>query len=102
MYVRFRIPAHGPLLREGVELLPSGCMEYMAERPRSHGLFSDADAVDMDATMAENTGTAAQPNLLFTFHNFFAANKLFCGFSEWPLDKANLSAYTAYCKYWLV
>ena len=25
--------------RDGVELLPSGYMEYMAERPRSHGLF---------------------------------------------------------------
>ena len=27
--------------REGVELLPAGYMEYMAERPRSHGLFGD-------------------------------------------------------------
>ena len=26
--------------REGVELLPSGFMEYMAERPRSHGSVS--------------------------------------------------------------
>ena len=39
--------------REGVELLPSGYMEYMAERPRSHGLFSDEDSVDMDAAMKE-------------------------------------------------
>lgn len=39
--------------REGVELLPSGYMEYMAERPRSHGLFGDADYVDMDAAMKE-------------------------------------------------
>ena len=39
--------------REGVELLPSGYMEYMAERPRSHGLFSDEDAVDMNAAMKE-------------------------------------------------
>ena len=39
--------------REGVELLPSGYMEYMAERPRSHGLFGDEDTVDMDATMKE-------------------------------------------------
>ncbi len=39
--------------REGVELLPSGYMEYMAERPRSHGLFGDEDAVDMSATMKE-------------------------------------------------
>ena len=39
--------------REGVELLPSGYMEYMAERPRSHGLFGDEDAVDMSAAMKE-------------------------------------------------
>ena len=39
--------------REGVELLPSGYMEYMAERPRSHGLFGDKDNVDMDAVMKE-------------------------------------------------
>lgn len=39
--------------REGVELLPSGFMEYMAERPRSHGLFGDEDAVDMNAAMKE-------------------------------------------------
>ena len=39
--------------REGVELLPSGYMEYMAERPRSHGLFSDEDVVNMDAAMNE-------------------------------------------------
>lgn len=39
--------------REGVELLPAGYMEYMAERPRSHGLFGDEDAVDMNAAMKE-------------------------------------------------
>ena len=39
--------------REGVELLPSGYMEYMAERPRSHGLFGDEDDVDMNAAMKE-------------------------------------------------
>ena len=39
--------------REGVELLPSGYMKYMAERPRSHGLFGDTDCVDMDAVMKE-------------------------------------------------
>ena len=39
--------------REGVELLPAGYMEYMAERPRSHGLFGDDDRVDMDAAMKE-------------------------------------------------
>ena len=27
--------------RDGVERLPSGYMEYMAQRPRSHGLFGD-------------------------------------------------------------
>ena len=40
-------------IREGVELLPSGYMEYMAERPRSHGLFGDEDTVNMDAAMNE-------------------------------------------------
>ena len=39
--------------REGVELLPAGYMEYMAERPRSHGLFGDEDRVDMDVAMKE-------------------------------------------------
>jgi len=33
--------------RDGVEPLPSGYMGYMAERPRSHGLFGDEDNVDM-------------------------------------------------------
>lgn len=39
--------------REGAELLPSGYMEYMAERPRSHGLFGDEDGVDLNATMED-------------------------------------------------
>ena len=39
--------------REGVELLPSGYMEYMAERPCSHGLFGDEDNVDLNAAMKE-------------------------------------------------
>ena len=39
--------------REGVELLPSGYMEYMAGRPRSHGLFGDENYVDIDAAMSE-------------------------------------------------
>ena len=33
--------------------MPSGYMEYMAERPRSHGLFSDEDQVNLDAAMQE-------------------------------------------------
>ena len=39
--------------RDGVELLPSGYMEYMAERPRSHGLFGDEDNVDLSAATKE-------------------------------------------------
>ena len=39
--------------REGVELLPAGYMEYMLERPRSHGLFGDEDCVDMNAVAQE-------------------------------------------------
>ena len=39
--------------RDGVELLPSGYMEYMAERPRSHGLFGDADRVDLNKAIDE-------------------------------------------------
>jgi len=39
--------------RDGVELMPSGYMEYMAERPRSHGLFGDEDNVDMDTVTQE-------------------------------------------------
>lgn len=39
--------------RDGVELLPAGYMEYMAERPRSHGLFGDEDNVDLNSAMQE-------------------------------------------------
>lgn len=39
--------------RDGVELLPSGYMEYMAERPHSHGLFGDDDRVDLDKAIDE-------------------------------------------------
>ena len=39
--------------REGVELLPAGYMEYMAEHPHSHGFFGDEDNVEMDAAMNE-------------------------------------------------
>lgn len=39
--------------RDGVELLPSGYMEYMSKRPHSHGLFGDEDNVDMDTVMRE-------------------------------------------------
>ena len=31
--------------------MPSGYMEYMSERPRSHGLFGDEDNVDLNAAM---------------------------------------------------
>ena len=39
--------------REGVDLLPAGYMEYMAERPRAHGIFGDEDNMDMDDVMKE-------------------------------------------------
>lgn len=39
--------------RDGVELLPSAYMEYMAQRPRSHGLFGDQDAVDLTSAIQE-------------------------------------------------
>lgn len=39
--------------RDGVELLPSGYMEYMAERPRSHGLFGDQDTIDLTSAIRE-------------------------------------------------
>ena len=39
--------------RDGVELLPSGYMEYMAERPRSHGLFGDQDNIDLASAIQE-------------------------------------------------
>ncbi len=41
--------------RDGVELLNrSGqYMEYIAERPRSHGLFSNTESVDLEMTMKE-------------------------------------------------
>ena len=39
--------------RDGVELLPSGYMEYMAQRPRSHGLFGDQDTVDLTSAIRE-------------------------------------------------
>lgn len=40
-------------IRDGVELLPSGYLEYMAERPRSHGLFGDEEYVDLKKVVAE-------------------------------------------------
>ncbi len=39
--------------REGVELPPSGYMEYMADRLRSHGLFGDEDNVELNAAIEE-------------------------------------------------
>ena len=39
--------------RDGVELLPAGYMEYMAQRPRSHGLFGDSDTVDLASAIQE-------------------------------------------------
>ncbi len=39
--------------RDGVELLPSGYMEYMAGRPRSHGLFGDEEDIDLEKAIAE-------------------------------------------------
>ena len=39
--------------RDGVEQLPSGYMGYMAERPRSHGLFGDEDNIDLEAVTKE-------------------------------------------------
>ncbi len=43
-------------MREGVEKLaqqPSGYMEYIADRPHSHGLFGDEDEINLDAAMRE-------------------------------------------------
>ena len=39
--------------RDGVELLPSGYMEYMAQRPRSHGLFGDQDNIHLATAIRE-------------------------------------------------
>lgn len=37
--------------RDGVELLPSGYVEYMAERLHSHGLFGDQGTVDLTSAI---------------------------------------------------
>ena len=58
--------------REGVELLEaprpahdgSGYLEYMAERPRSHGLFSADSPADLEKTMEEING---HTGLVWTF-----------------------------------
>ena len=43
--------------RDGVEeLKPGGYLEYMAERPRSHGLFSTDGSADLEKTMDEING----------------------------------------------
>lgn len=43
--------------RDGVEeLKPGGYLEYMAERPRSHGLFSTDGPADLEKTMDEING----------------------------------------------
>ncbi|USF25347.1 hypothetical protein N510_000258 [Firmicutes bacterium ASF500] len=41
--------------RDGVELLNAGdqYLKYIAERPRSHGLFSNAESTNLDDTMKE-------------------------------------------------
>ncbi len=39
--------------RDGVELLPSGYVEYMAGRPRSHGLFGDEEDINLEKAIAE-------------------------------------------------
>ena len=39
--------------RDGVEMAPAGYMEYMAQRPRSHGLFGDEDNIDMAKAIEE-------------------------------------------------
>ena len=42
--------------RDGVEMIEpaaSGYLEYMAERPRSHGLFAADGAADLEQTMEE-------------------------------------------------
>lgn len=42
--------------RDGVEMIeqrPDRYMKYMAKRPRSHGLFGDSDAVDLDTAIQE-------------------------------------------------
>jgi len=38
-------------VRDDMELLPSGYMEYMAERPWPHSLFSDKNDVDLKAVI---------------------------------------------------
>ena len=52
--------------RDGVELLNrSGqYMEYIAERPRSHGLFSNTESVDLEMTMKE---VSNHPTPVWTF-----------------------------------
>ena len=52
--------------RDGVELLSrSGQhMEYIAERPRSHGLFSNAQNTDLEKTMRE---VSSHPAAVWTF-----------------------------------
>ena len=42
--------------RDGVEMIeqrPDRYMRYMAERPRSHGLFGDQDTVDLPSAIRE-------------------------------------------------
>ena len=52
--------------RDGVELINGGSqyMEYIAERPRSHGLFSNAKNTDLEKTMQE---VGSHPAPVWTF-----------------------------------
>ena len=55
--------------RDGVELMEptaGGYLEYMAERPRSHGLFSADGAVDLEQTM-EKINAHAGPVWTFIY-----------------------------------
>lgn len=51
--------------RDGVELLDtSGYLEYIAERPRSHGLFSAKPVTDLEKTTEE---VSSHPAPVWTF-----------------------------------
>ena len=72
--------------RDGVELLNrSGqYMEYIAERPRSHGLFTNAEYADLEKTMEEvNSHTAPVWTFIYSLRREDAARLGYDSAASW-------------------
>lgn len=72
--------------RDGVELLSrsSQYMEYIAERPRSHGLFTNTECADLEKTMEEvNDHTAPVWTFIYSLRREDAARLGYDSAASW-------------------